>query len=331
MAVAPLKGRRVLDLGALCAQRPHGLAAAMAAKLCAAYGAEVVRPLPPGGEPLAGHQPLLPDGSSALDRFLNTGKRNGPAEGRFDVAIGDDATLRSADAMVKVRISVFGLRDGAVQDPPMSELGLLALSGLLGIVGEAEGPPARLAGHQAAYASGLAATTALLAALRGGGEELIDISLFDVTTWLNWKVAAGTIVSGTAPRRGGDRVDWFTMPAKDGHIALVYQEKDWPPLRDLVGDPRLHDERFATRPGRRIHRPALKEILGPWFLARTRAEITAAAQARRVPIGPVVWPTELLDDAQHKARGFIAPDGMPALPVGWDGRRVSAEESIDAA
>ena len=86
MAIAPLKGRRVLDLGALCAQAPHGIAAAMAAKLCAAYGAEVVRPLPASGEPLARHAPLLPDGGSALDRFINASKRHGPAEGRFDVA-----------------------------------------------------------------------------------------------------------------------------------------------------------------------------------------------------------------------------------------------------
>ena len=44
--VAPLAGRRVLDLGAFCAQIPHALAASMAARLCAAYGAEVVRPVP---------------------------------------------------------------------------------------------------------------------------------------------------------------------------------------------------------------------------------------------------------------------------------------------
>lgn len=328
---APLAGRRVLDLGALCAQRPHALAASMAAKLCGAYGADVVRPLPAGGaEPFAALQPLLPDGTSALDRFLNAGKRLGPATGRFDAAIGDGAALaaHAEGVPVKVRLSVFGPDE---PEPPMTELGLAALAGLLGIVGEPPpAPPARLAGHQVAYAAGLAACTALLAALRAGGEEMVDVSLLDVTAWLNWKVAAGVMVMGSAPVRGSAKATWFTVPARDGHVALVYQDKDWPPLRDLIGDPRLGDDRFATGPARGANRAALLEVIGPWFAARSRAEITAVAQARRVPIGPVKRPAELLDDAQYRARDFLAADGTPALPLGWDGRRLTPE-AADAA
>lgn len=320
---APLAGRRILDLGAFCAQRPHALAATMCARLCAGYGAEVVRPLPPGGEPFAGDEPLLPDGASALDRFLNAGKRRGDAMARFDAAIGDRGALAeyAAGVPVQARLSVFGPEDA---DPPMTELGLAALSGLLGIVGEPmPAPPSRLAGHQVAYSAGLAACTALLAALKAGGEETVDISLLDVTAWLNWKVAAGVIVTGKAPTREANRVTWYTIPCADGAMALVYQEKDWPPLRDLIGDPRLAtDPRFATHPLRTANRAALLEILGPWFAARTRAEITAAMQAKRVPLGPVKWPAELLQDAQYRAREFIGPDGMPALPVGWDGQRL---------
>ncbi|MBL6456114.1 CoA transferase [Belnapia sp. T6] len=326
--VAPLAGKRVLDLGAFCAQRPHGLAAAMAARLCAAYGAEVVRPLPAGGEPLATQPPLLPGGGSALDRFLNAGKRRGPTSGRFDMAIGDSGALEAqADAVpIRARISVFGPGD----DPPMSELGLLALSGLLGIVGEAGGPPARLAGHQVAYAAGLAACTGLLAALRAGGEEVVDVSLFDVTAWLNWKVAAGVLVLGAAPTRGNARNNWHTMPASDGHVALVFQDKDWPALRNMLGDERLQAPRFATAAGRAEHRPEFLSVITPWFTARSRAEITAAAQARRIPIGPVLAPVELLRDPQNQARGFLAPDGTPGLPLSWNGARIQPE-AADAA
>jgi crotonobetainyl-CoA:carnitine CoA-transferase CaiB-like acyl-CoA transferase len=45
-------------------------------------------------------------------------------------------------------------------------------------------------------------------------------------------------------------------------------------------------------------------------------------QAKRVPLGPVKWPAELLEDAQYRARDFLGADGMPALPVGWDGKRL---------
>jgi crotonobetainyl-CoA:carnitine CoA-transferase CaiB-like acyl-CoA transferase len=322
---APLAGRRVLDLGALVEQRPHALAVAMAAKLCAAYGAEVVRPLPAGGDPLALLQPRLPQGGSALERFLNTGKRSGEADGRFDVAIGDTATLaRHAGAVpVQARISVFG----PGEDPPMTELRLLALGGLLGIVGERDGPPARLAGHQAAYSAGLAACTGLLAALHAGGGEVVDVSLFDVTAWLNWKVAAGMLVLGKAPVRGGPTNDWYTLAASDGHIALVYQDKDWPQLRELVGDPRLREPRFNSAAERQRHHLELREVLAPWFAARSRAEITAAAQARRVPVGPVLWPAELLRDPQHAARDFLGDGGMPRLPIGWNGQRMGGTDA----
>ena len=318
---APLNGRRVLDLGALCAQRPHALVASMVAKLCAGYGAEVVRPLPAGGEPFTALPSLLPGRASTLDRFLNAGKCPGAAEGSFDAAIGDTAALaaHAAGVAVRVRLSVFG----PGEDPPMSELGLLALSGLLGPVGETEGPPARLAGPRPAHVAGLAACTGLLAALRGGGRETVDISLFDVSAWLNWKAAAEVLVTGRTPARAGG--DWFTLPARDGHVALIYEDKNWPHLRDLVGDPRLGDPAFATRAGRIAHRATLTAILAPWLAARSRAEIRAAAQSRRVPIGPVRWPAELPSDAQYRAQEFLARDGMPRLPLAWDGERLGME------
>ena len=287
--MTPLAGLRILDLSGQCAQPPHALAAGMAAKLCGLYGAAITRPV-------------------AVSQFL------GPAvagHGPYDAVIGDHA---AAGGPVLLRFSVFG----PGQDPPMSELGLLALSGLLGIVGEAGRPPSRLAGHQPAYAAGLAGCTALLAALRAGGPETIDISLFDVTCWLNWKVAAAMLVMGEVPTRGGGRSDWFTLPAADGHIALVYMEKDFPALRDMLG---IGDPRFQTRAGRLTHRDAFEAEIRPWFATRSRAEITALAQSRRIPIGPVRTPAELLHDPQYAARGFIGPGGMPAMPLRADGVR----------
>ena len=292
----PLAGRRILDLSGHCAQPPHALAAAMAAKLCGLYGAQIVRP--------AG--PLSPTGT--LGRFLGEAIAG---DGPFDAAIGD---VTVAGAPVLLRFSVFG--PGI--DPPMSELGLLALSGLLGIVGESHRPPTALAGHQPAYAAGLAGCTALLAALHAGGPETVDISLFDVTCWLNWKVAAAMMVMGEVPTRGGLRADWFTLPASDGHIALVYMEKDYPQLREMLG---IDDPRFETRAGRLTHRAEFEAQIRPWFAARTRDAITREAQSRRIPIGPVRAPAELVADPQYAARGFVGAGGMPAMPFRANGIR----------
>lgn len=309
---APFAGRRVLDLSALAAQRPHALAIAMAAKLAAAFGAEVVRPVA-DADPIAGLPPLLPDGASALARFLLT-NRAASASGGFDAAIGDAGALRGADAPLLVRISVFG----PGEDPPMSELGLMALSGVLNAVQPLQGTPARLGGHQMPYAAGLSAFTALAAGLRAGRPDTVDISLFDVACWLNWKAAATVLLLG-GPPVDERRSDWHTLPAADGHVALVYMPKDWPALRDMVGDPRLHEARFATQKQRLANLAALDAVLAPWFACRSRAEITRLAQARRIPVGPVLTPTELLNDRQHGARGFLSSDGMPRLPFLLDG------------
>lgn len=298
----------------------------MAAKLCAAYGASVHRPCPPEGDPLAVAKPLLPDGRSALDVFLNGGKS--ALAGPYDAAIGTSEVLaRETESIpVKVRISTYA----PAHDATATELSLLALSGLLGLVGKRGGPPARLAGHQLAYAAGLAAHTGLLAALLTGGEEQVDISLFDVAVWLNWKLPASLLMLGVAPERGNPRNHWVTMPARDGHIALVYQDKDWPALRAMVGDPRLENACFGSMMSRGQNWKRLIGILEPWFQARTRAEITTDAQSRRIPIGPVLFPQELLKDPQYVARGFLLSDGTPQLPLIWDGSRVAWEVSCVA-
>lgn len=313
----PFAAKRVLDLSARARQLPHALAIAMGAKLAAQFGATVVRPAD-ANDLLRDLPPILPDGSSAAARFLLAGRSEEDSAGRFDAAIGDAAQVMQADADLHVRISVFG----PGQDPPMSELGLLALSGILAAVHPTGQAPHRLGGHQAAYAAGLAAFTTLAAGLRAGMADTADISLFDTACWLNWKAAASVLLLGDAGGAGqGAPDEWHTMRAKDGHIALVYMVKDWPALRDMIGDARLHEPRFATQRARAENMAALDAVMAPWFEVRTRVEITAAAQARRVPIGPVLSPAELLADRQHAARRFLSPDGAPRLPMLLDGIR----------
>jgi crotonobetainyl-CoA:carnitine CoA-transferase CaiB-like acyl-CoA transferase len=319
---APFQGKRVLDLSAFAKQKPHAIATAMASKILASLGAEVHRPLPPQGDPFDDWGPFLPDGQSALARFLLVGRTDSAAiawqnDANFDAAIGDTACVMNIQARFRLRISVFGTGE----DPPMTELGLLALSGVLDAVRAKDGTPYRLAGHQAAYAAGLAAFTTVAAGLRSRCVDLADVSLFDVNCWLNWKAAATVVLFGSAAaqRDREQRSDWRTMQARDGYVALVYMNKDWPALRDLIGDPRLLEPRFATQKSRGEHMQDLNMIMSEWFAQRTRSEITAAAQARRIPIGPVLSPSELLQNPQYKARRFMMPDGTPRIPILWDG------------
>ena len=216
------------------------------------------------------------------------------------------------------------LRSGGALE---ADAAILALGGLLHMVGEPERKPLRLGGHQASHAAGLTAFTGLAAALaaREAGHKApgVRVSLAEVMQWVNWKAASGAEASGTSPGREGKNSEFQILPCKDGHVAVVYTATQWPATRALIGDARLADAKFNTRAGRRQHIAELYDALTAWFAGKTRAEIQSLAQAKGVPFGPVFSPAELLETEQYVARGFLAQVGalrMPQLPVQWNGR-----------
>jgi crotonobetainyl-CoA:carnitine CoA-transferase CaiB-like acyl-CoA transferase len=325
------------------------LAISLAAKIAADLGATVLKIEPPDGDPVRRAPPLLPQGESALFQFLNTSKRSlaldlATETGRANLAKLLDtadavlfeepasvAPLARAGRATPIEIAAFPLEmDAAAR--PVSEFTLLALSGLLHMVGEPERKPLRLGGHQASYAAGLTAFTGLSAALAARDANLqpspVRVSLAEVLQWVNWKAASGAEATGSSPGREGKSSEFQIVPCRDGHVAVVYTATQWPAARALVGDPRLADPKFDLRAGRRKHVAELYEIITPWFADKTRAEIQSLAQAKGVPFGPIFSPAELLETEQYVARGFLADLEhprlgklrMPQLPVQWNGR-----------
>jgi len=324
------------------------LATSLAAKIAADLGATVLKIEPTDGDPVRRAPPLLPQGESALFQFLNTSKRSvtldlASAGGRTNLA----KLLQTADAVLfeepasiaalaragratPIEIAAFPLEMKAAERP-VSEFTLLALSGLLHMVGEPERKPLRLGGHQASYAAGLTAFTGLSAALAARDAGLtpspVRISLAEVLQWVNWKAASGAAATGSSPGREGKNSEFQIVPCRDGHVAVVYTVTQWPAMRALI-DPRLNDPKFDTREGRRKHVAELYEIITPWFADKTRAEIQAMAQSKGVPFGPIFSPAELLETEQYVARGCLTDLEhprlgrlrMPQLPVQWNGR-----------
>ena len=209
------------------------------------------------------------------------------------------APLLRASRATPIEIAAFPVEMNAAARP-VSEFAILALGGLLHMVGEPERKPLRLGGHQASYAAGLTAFTGLTAALaaRDAGQTAPDVrvSLAEVMQWVNWKAASGADAGGISPGREGKNSEFQIVPCRDGHVAVVYTVTQWPATRALIGDPRLGDPKFNTRAGRRENIAELYEIITPWFADKTRAEIQKTAQAKGVPFGPIFSPAELLAD-----------------------------------
>lgn len=325
------------------------LATSLAGKIAADLGADVLKVEPPGGDPVRKAPPFLPQGGSALFQFLNTSKRSLVLDLASDAghaALGKlldtaDAVLFEEPACVApqmrasratpIEIAALpaGMQAGA---HPVSEFTILAMSGLLHMIGEPERKPLRIGGHQASYAAGLTAFTGLAAALAardaGRNAPAVRVSLAEVMQWVNWKAASGADASGVSPGREGKRSEFQVVPCRDGHVAVVHTATQWPAMRALVGDPRLDHVKYATRAGRRQNVAELYEILTPWLADKTRREIQALAQAKGVPFGPIFSPAELLAAEQYLARGFFTDIAhptlgtlrLPQLPVQWNGR-----------
>jgi crotonobetainyl-CoA:carnitine CoA-transferase CaiB-like acyl-CoA transferase len=349
----PLAGLVILEIGNKLAPVCVRLATSLAGKIVTDIGARVIKLEPPGGDPVRYKPPFLLRGSiatarSALFEFLNAGKTS--------LVLPEDpsAARASVEVLLRKRIDAALMEDGdemcaAVIDrgisvvevagwpatmpapgPRLSEFTVLALGGLLDMVGDPDREPLKLGGHQASYSAGLSAFTALMALLaeRDAGRTPLParVSLIETVMWVNWKAVAGG--DGNAPTRQGADSEFQVVRCLDGWIAVVFAPTQFENLSDLVDCPTLREGRFSTRQGRIEHIRELYEQLSPWFASRTRAQIYAEAQACGVPLGPVCKPVDLHDDPQYAARNFIVPVADPSfgalrsprLPVLWNGR-----------
>ena len=335
----PLDGATVVEAAVDDAELAVRLALGLAGRMAADLGARVLLLLPAGGDPLRSEDPVQ-GGVSALQAFLHAGKHVvegvGAAALRASLehsqALLGDAWARevaadSTDLETIVQIGMLGHEDEARH--PASEFTVLALSGLLDLVGDAMRAPLRLGGHQAAYAAGLAAYAALAAGLctpRAAAPSVARVSLLETALWLNWKNLATASLGEPPSTRSGQAMAWPVARCADGWVAVVYQPHEWSRLCEMLGDARLADPRFQSPRGRQEHAADLARLFEEVLAPLTRAQVSELASRHRLPLGAVLSPAELAEDPQYLARGFLRlvqgaddapPLHVPRLPVLW--------------
>jgi crotonobetainyl-CoA:carnitine CoA-transferase CaiB-like acyl-CoA transferase len=296
------------------------LAIAFAGRLAADFGARVVRLRDPDDplSSLAGHH------ADDLRRFLDAGKSTGEVEttpsrdGAARVVLRHESdSAGEGDATLK---HIVFCGDGGGADAVDTEFTIAARSGLLDIVGRSDSRPLMLGGHQIAYSTGLSGFLALTALLQTADMNRADVSALGTALWINWKSLAAAAQGRPVPRRSAESGKWRTAPCADGHVALVYFDRDWPVLARMTGDPEL----IAATADKTMLRSAdpewLERRLEDWTRRHTREQIAAASKAFGLAIGPVWTPAELLRDPQYNARAFFLPvrgseAARPRLPV----------------
>jgi len=216
--------------------------------------------------------------------------------------------------VVYCSISGFG-QTGPRRDQPGYDAVIQAEAGLMSITGEPDGPALRLGVAIADIVSGMFAAQgiamALLARVRNGRGQLVDIGMLDSTAALLTYQAANYFATGRAPGRLGNRhptiVPYETFDAADGKFVLAVGNDDlWRRFCSVIGLPELADDpRFATNRVRVEHYDELKPILIERLQTRRKAEWIASLNAEGVPCGAVRDIGEVLSDPQLSAREMI--------------------------
>jgi crotonobetainyl-CoA:carnitine CoA-transferase CaiB-like acyl-CoA transferase len=344
----PLAGLRVLELSTV-------LAGPYCAMVLADLGSDVIKVEPPEGDPTRGYgPPWIGPAQAGGERIaayylsVNRNKRSLRLDlhqeaglevvrrliARSDVLIenfrpgglerlglGDDALQALNERLVHLSITGYG-PDGPDAARPGFDFVAQAVGGLMSVTGfaaEAGGQPTKVGVAISDVVTGLLGAVGILAALRAGVGQRIDISLLEATLATLINQAQNAFATGAQPARRGNAhpniVPYETFATADGEIAVaVATERQWPRLCSALGMTELADDpRFATNDVRVRNRDELRPLLAASFASRPSADWLAALDAAQVPCGPVNDVLAAFDQQQARARQMRVDVEHPVL------------------
>ncbi|TAN34698.1 CoA transferase [bacterium] len=190
-----------------------------------------------------------------------------------------------------------------------------AISGLMSMTGERDGPPAKLGVSIIDNLTGLFAKDAITAALyareRSGRGQRVDTSLMESATAVLSMAASSYLIGGVVAGRWGSEHEWNTpwkaLQTKDGWLMLAAgSEGTWRQLCEALGIPEMAtDPRFTSMGSRAEHRGELYTILERIIATRTTAEWLAVMDATGTAAAPVNTVDEVFKDPQVLHRQML--------------------------
>jgi benzylsuccinate CoA-transferase BbsE subunit len=337
-----------------------GVGAAYAAKLLAELDWDVVKYEPPGGDPLRARVSRWGGGAGGAFDFVNQGKRSVsgvPADllaglaAAADVVLGDfsppglaEAGLdpETADALVPgqavVSVSPFGLTMPKASWAA-SDLVVQAASGMLFMTGEWDQAPQQMAPDQAALLGGVtgasAATIAVLGR-RAGTVQYADIAMVEAMASFAYSAVSQYVHRGdVTAREQRIKAGLRMVPAQDRFVycapgAVAAMRMDG--IAELLGEPRLAEERFQTAESRMQNWDDFVALFAPPFRTRTAQEWFERAEALHMTFALVQTVDDLFVCPQLDARGLLrAVPGRDGVTLRLPGRpfRVDGTPSLE--
>jgi crotonobetainyl-CoA:carnitine CoA-transferase CaiB-like acyl-CoA transferase len=336
----PLAGIRIIEVG-------HMLAGPYGGMLLADLGAEVIKVEPPEGDIARRISPHQIGPHNAYFASLNRGKKSIVLE---LTEAGDrtefHALVRASHALltnlrpgairklgltyadlaginpgiVCVALTGYGL-EGPFAERPAYDYVIQALTGVMALTGDPDGPPVKTGYSAVDNSAGMMAAIGLLAKIVEGKGGQVDVAMYDVMlSQLNY-IAGAWLNASERPGRHGLSAHPYIVPAqlfrtRDSWLMLFITHDDfWKRFAAEAGPPEwLTDPAFATMQGRRLNR---EKVLAA-IQAALVGDDTAGWLRRLTPLGIVVAAVESLEQALDNAH--VAARSMIVEMASADGR-----------
>jgi CoA:oxalate CoA-transferase len=338
-----LSGLRVLELG-------HYIAGPFCGQILADHGAEVIKVEPPWGEPARHERPRI-NGTSLYFPSLNRGKRSLALNLRdpsgksllkrltaeVDVLItnyGPDVPAKLGldypelakhnPRLVMLQLTGFGL-NGPMRNRRAFDGAIQAMSGLMHLTGDSDGPPRKAGVYVADHLTGIQGAMGVLMALQArhttGRGQLVDVAMLDSMMSLITYEFAGVAHGLEASRRDGNRsniVFATTFETLDGYVYIAPISDDmWRRLCKAMGRPELASDTSpsAKQEGRLADYSTLEEMVTQWTIRLTTEELVGQLESQEIPHGVVHEPADLIKHPQVTARNMLVDIGYEGLEL----------------
>jgi crotonobetainyl-CoA:carnitine CoA-transferase CaiB-like acyl-CoA transferase len=313
----PLSGLLVADFSRV-------LAGPYCTMLLADLGADVIKVESPGGDDTRSWvPPVTEDGVSTYFLAINRNKRSVALDLKDDHdAAMARALAQKADIFVQnfkpgglrrygldyasvsaqnpgviyASISGFGESEGGRQLPGY-DLMVQAISGMMSLTGDSDGPPYRAGISVFDVIAGLHCAISILAALNhrnatGEGQHLEASLLASALSGMVNQTSA-YVTAGTVPFRMGNShpslFPYEPLPTADRDMIITAgNDVQFRKLCEVIGAAELADDPlYATNPGRTANRETLRPLLAAKLAAKPAAEWFQLLIAVGVPCGPI--------------------------------------------
>lgn len=315
-------------------------------------GARVIKVEPPQGDDQR-RMGVIIEGESASFAMINRNKQGirldlGRPEGRriagqlaarADVVvenfrpgvadklgIGYEQLSAGNERLVYCSVSGFGQR-GPLAATPAYDVVAQALSGLMSITGDPQGPPTMVGESVGDICAGMFAAWGIVSALyareRTGRGRHVDVAMFDSLFAMQPTALTQYLYAGVEPKRVGNRhplsSPFGVYAARDGHYVLAAaNDKLFAAVAGAVGQPELvTDPRFATDAARSCNDAALRDRIEGWSRAIDLAQVVATFEAAGVPCAPIQGIRAAASSSQVRSRELLVPTRHRVFGDSW--------------